>query len=113
MNRKDKIKLFQEQAVRSHWDEKQEKWYFSVVDVVDTEQILRLIQSIPSKKAEPFKRWLAKTGSERIDETDDPELAFDRAMQAYIAKGYSKEWVNQRLKSIEVRKELTDEWAVH
>ena len=159
MNSKDKIKLFQEQTVRTHWDEEQEKWYFSVVDVVavltehkshqgarnywkvlkhrlvkeggqsvticnqlkmqsadgkyyktdiaDTEQILRLIQSIPSPKAEPFKRWLAKTGSERIAETDNPELAFDRAMQTYIAK----EWINQRLKSIEVRKELTDEWA--
>ena len=163
MNSKDKIKLFQEQTVRTHWDEEQEKWYFSVVDVVavltehkshqgarnywkvlkhrlvkeggqsvticnqlkmqsadgkyyktdiaDTEQILRLIQSIPSPKAEPFKRWLAKTGSERIAETDNPELAFDRAMQTYIAKGYAKEWINQRLKSIEVRKELTDEWA--
>ena len=80
-------------------------------DVADTEQILCLIQFIPSPKAEPFKLWLAKTGSERIAETDDPELAFDRAMQAYIAKGYSKEWINQRLKSIEVRKKLTDEWA--
>jgi hypothetical protein len=75
-----------------------------------TENIFRLIQSIPSKKAEPFKRWLSKVGSERIEEIEDPELAFDRAMETYLAKGYSKEWINQRLKSIEVRKELTDEW---
>ena len=79
-------------------------------DVADTEQLLRLIQSIPSKKAEPFKQWLAMVGRERIDETHDPELAFDRAMQTYLLKGYSKEWINQRLKTIEVRKELTDEW---
>jgi len=79
-------------------------------DVGDTEQILRLIQSIPSKKAEPFKLWLAKVGNERIDETHNPELAFDRAMKTYLKKGYSKEWINQRLKTIEVRKELTDEW---
>ena len=79
-------------------------------DCVDTETLFRLIQSIPSKKAEPFKIWLAKVGSERVDETQDPELAFDRAMQTYLKKGYSKEWVNQRLKTIEVRKELTDEW---
>jgi len=155
----NKIQLFQEQKVRTHWDEEQEKWYFSVQDVVqilseskdvkqyikrmrsrdaelnsnwgtictplkmpaadskmrkiqasDTEGLFRIIQSIPSKKAEPFKQWLAKVGAERIDETEDPELAFDRAMQTYLAKGYSKEWINQRLKSIEVRKELTDEW---
>ncbi len=79
-------------------------------DVGDTEQILRLIQSIPSKKAEPFKLWLAMVGSERIDETHNPELAIDRAMKTYLKKGYSKEWINQRLKTIEVRKELTDEW---
>ena len=155
----NKIQLFQEQKVRTHWDEEQEKWYFSVQDVVqilseskdvkqyikrmrsrdaelnsnwgtictplkmpaadskmrkiqasDTEGLFRIIQSIPSKKAEPFKQWLAKVGAERIDETEDPELAFDRAMQTYLAKGYSKEWINQHLKSIEVRKELTDEW---
>ena len=158
-NKINKIKLFQEQKVRTHWDEKVEKWYFSIVDVVgilsesvnpnnywkvlksrlkkegsqlvtncnqlkmqssdgkfyktdvaDTEQLLRLIQSIPSPKAEPLKIWLAKVGYERIEETEDPELAFDRAMETYLKKGYSKEWVNQRLKSIEVRKELTDEW---
>lgn len=142
-----------------HWDEAQEKWFFSIVDVVavltespnarkywsvlktrlkkegsqlstdcsqlkmqstdgkfyktdvaDTQQLLRLIQSVPSPKAEPFKLWLAKVGYERIEETEDPELAFDRAMETYLKKGYSKNWINQRLKSIEVRKELTDEW---
>lgn len=159
MNKENTIKLFQERKVRTHWDEEQEKWFFSVQDVVqiltgskdvkqyikrmrsrdeemnsywgtictpvemlatdgkmrkiqasDTEGLFRIIQSIPSPKAEPFKRWLAKVGSERIDETEDPELAFDRAMETYLMKGYSKEWINQRLKSIEVRKELTDEW---
>ena len=154
-----KIQLFQEQKVRTHWDDDKDKWYFSIVDVIailtesknpkrywsdlkiklaedgselsenigqlkmtaedgkmrmtdvaDTEQLLRLIQSIPSPKAEPFKVWLAKVGYERIEETEDPELAFERAMATYLKKGYSKEWINQRLKSIEVRKELTDEW---
>jgi len=81
-----------------------------LTDVADTAQILRLIQSIPSPKAEPFKQWLAQVGYERIEETEDPELSFDRAMETYLAKGYSKSWINQRLKSIEVRKELTDEW---
>jgi hypothetical protein len=81
-----------------------------VTDVVDTEQLLRLIQSIPSPKAEPFKQWLAKVGYERIEETQDPEKSIDRAMENYLKLGYSKEWVNQRLKSIEIRKELTDEW---
>jgi len=81
-----------------------------LTDVADTEQLLRLIQSIPSPKAEPFKVWLAKVGYERIEETEDPELAFERAMETYLKKGYSKNWINQRLKSIEVRKELTDEW---
>jgi len=79
-------------------------------DVADTEQLLRLIQSIPSPKAEPFKMWLAKVGSERIEETEDPEKTFDRAMETYLKKGYSPAWVNQRIKSIEVRKDLTDEW---
>jgi hypothetical protein len=151
--------LFQDQRVRVHWNDENEKWYFSIVDVIgvltesenprkywsvlktrlkkegsevatncsrlkllavdgkmrltdvaDTEQLLRLIQSIPSPKAEPFKVWLAKVGYERIEETEDPELAFDRAMETYLKKGYSKNWINQRLKSIEVRKELTDEW---
>jgi hypothetical protein len=81
-----------------------------LTDVADTETLLRLIQSIPSPKAEPFKLWLAKVGYERIEETEDPELAIDRAMQTYLKKGYSKEWINQRLKTIEIRKELTDEW---
>lgn len=153
------IKLFESRKVRTHWDGEEEKWYFSIIDVIealtgtdrprkywsdlkaklikegsqlsenigqlkmpaedgkmritdvaDTEQVLRLIQSIPSPKAEPFKQWLAQVGYERIEETEDPELSFDRAMETYLAKGYSKEWINQRLKSIEVRKELTDEW---
>ncbi|MFP4547381.1 MAG: Bro-N domain-containing protein [Fidelibacterota bacterium] len=79
-------------------------------DVADTEQVLRLVQSVPSKKAEPFKQWLARVGRERIDEIEDPEITIDRAMETYLRKGYSKEWINQRLKSIEIRKELTDEW---
>ena len=79
-------------------------------DVLDTEGVLRLVQSIPSPKAEPFKLWLAKVGSERIDEMQDPEVAINRALQFYLAKGYSPEWINQRLKSIEIRKALTDEW---
>jgi hypothetical protein len=81
-----------------------------LTDVLDTKNILRLVQSVPSPKAEPFKLWLAKVGYDRIEETTDPELAFERAMQTYLKKGHSKEWVNQRLKSIEIRKELTDEW---
>ena len=79
-------------------------------DVLDTEGVLRLVQSIPSPKAEPFKLWLAKVGRERLDEIQDPEIAINRALQYYLAKGYSPEWVNQRLKSIEIRKALTDEW---
>ena len=81
-----------------------------LTDVADTEQLFRLIQSIPSPKAEPFKMWLAQVGRERIDEIEDPELGIDRLMETYLRKGYTKEWINQRLKSIEVRKELTDEW---
>jgi hypothetical protein len=83
---------------------------FYKTDVATTEQLLRLIQSIPSKKAEPFKLWLAKIGSERLDEMQDPELSIDRALQQYLNLGYSENWINQRLKSIEIRKELTDEW---
>jgi hypothetical protein len=79
-------------------------------DVADTEQLFRLIQSIPSPKAEPFKLWLAKVGRERIDEIEDPEIGIERLMETYVRKGYSTSWINQRLKSIEVRKELTDEW---
>ena len=147
MNKSKSIILFNQKQVRRSWDEKNEIWYFSIIDVVeiltdsprprkywnalktklkqegselsqkvgqlklestdgkkyltdvtDTETILRLIQSIPSPKAEPFKIWLAKVGYERIEETEDPELAIDRAMKTYLQKGYSKEWINQRLK---------------
>jgi len=153
------IQLFEQKQVRSVWDEEQEKWYFSVQDVVevltessdvkqyikrllsrdeslklnwgtictlvemqaadgkrrkiqasDTKGLLRIIQSIPSKKAEPFKLWLAQVGSDRLDEMQDPELSINKAMQDYLNLGYSENWINQRLKSIEIRKELTDEW---
>lgn len=159
MTKETAIKLFEQKQIRSLWSDEDDKWYFSIVDVIqvliendrprkywsdlkskllkegsevsekigqlklqaedgkmrmtdvaDTEQLFRLIQSIPSKKAEPFKLWLAKVGRERIDEIEDPELGFDRLMETYLKKGYSKSWINQRLKSIEVRKELTDEW---
>lgn len=159
MTKENAIKLFESNKVRVLWDDSSEKWYFSVIDIIeilsesknprrywsdlkiklnkegsqlyekivqlkmkafdgkmretdaaDTEHILRLIQSIPSPKAEPFKVWLAKVGYERIEETEDPEIAFDRAMETYLKKGYSTNWINQRLKSIEIRKELTDEW---
>ena len=159
MTKENAIKLFNDKQIRTHWDDEQEKWYFSIVDVVgalsesidpqsywrklkqrlkdegnetvtnchglkmkaadgkmrltdvaDTEQLFRIIQSVPSPKAEPFKIWLARIGSERIDEIEDPEIGIDRLMETYLRKGYSKEWINQRLKSIEVRKELTDEW---
>lgn len=83
---------------------------FYNTDVANTEQLFRLIQSVPSKKAEPFKLWLAQVGKERIDEIEDPEIGIDRLMETYLKKGYTKEWINQRLKSIEVRKDLTDEW---
>jgi hypothetical protein len=155
----ENIKLFESQKIRSSWDNEQEKWFFSIVDIIqvltdsprprkywsalktklkkegselsqvlgqlkmksddgkfyvtdvaDTEQLFRLIQSIPSPKAEPFKQWLAKIGYERIEESQDPEKAIDRAMENYLNLGYSTAWINQRLKSIEVRKELTDEW---
>lgn len=155
----ENIKLFESKKIRSSWDSEQEKWYFSIVDVIeiltdsprprkywsalktklkkegselshnlgqlkmesddgkfyltdvaDTEQLFRLIQSIPSPKAEPFKQWLAQTGYERIEESQDPEKSIDRAMENYLKLGYSTSWINQRLKSIEVRKELTDEW---
>ncbi|CAK8712108.1 Bro-N domain-containing protein [Candidatus Electrothrix laxa] len=159
MQQENSIILFNQKEVRRYWDDNEEQWYFSIIDVVavltdssnprrywsdlksklkregsevyenivqlklpssdgkkyntdcfNTEDLLRTVQSIPSPKAEPFKVWLAKVGYERIEETEDPELAFERAMQTYLKKGYSKEWINQRLKSIEVRKELTDEW---
>ena len=151
--------MFEQKQVRSLWNEGEEKWYISIVDVVailtespnarkywsvlntrlkaegsqlatncsqlklkstdgkfyltdvaDTEQLFRLIQSIPSPKAEPFKLWLAKVASERLDEMQDPELSIDRALEQYMQLGYSESWINQRLKSIEIRKELTDEW---
>ena len=153
------IQLFESKKIRSQWDAAQEKWYFSIVDIIevltdsdrprkywadlksklskegsqlsekigqlkllsddgkkyatdvaDTEQLFRLIQSIPSPKAEPFKQWLAKVGYERVEESQDPEKSIERAMENYLKLGYSKAWINQRLKSIEVRKELTDEW---
>lgn len=162
MTKERSIKLFESKKIRVHWDIELEKWYFSIIDIIetltgsnnprrywsdlkrklikegfsqlyeiivqlklesadgkkyetdcsDTEGLLRIIQSIPSPKAAPFKLWLAKVGFERIEETEDPELAFDRAMETYLKKGYSKNWINQRLKSIEVRKELTDEWEL-
>ena len=156
----DKIQLFEDQQIRTAWNETEEEWYFSIADVVqvltessdgrkywnklkqrlkeegselvtnchqlklkspkdgkryatdvaNTEQLLRIIQSIPSKKAEPFKLWLAQVGKERIDETLDPELIADRLVATYERQGYTKEWINQRLMSISARKELTDEW---
>ena len=81
-----------------------------MTDVADTEQLFRLIQSIPSPKAEPFKLWLAQVAAERLDEMQDPELSIDRALEQYLKLGYSENWINQRLKSIEIRKDLTDEW---
>ena len=163
MLQSDKIQLFEDQSIRTAWDDEQEQWYFSIVDIVrvltdqpdfntarkywnklkqrlsdegselvtychqlkvkspkdgkhyktdvaDTAGILRIIQSIPSPKAEPFKLWLAQVGQERIEETIDPELTIDRALETYLKKGYSREWINQRLQAIQVRKELTDEW---
>ena len=84
-----------------------------LTDVADTEQLLRIVQSIPSPKAEPFKMWLAQVGRERIEETIDPELTINRALETYLKKGYTREWINQRLQAIQVRKELTDEWDKH
>ena len=155
-------KSFENSMIRTAWNEQEEEWYFSVVDVVgvltesenpnnywkvlknrlkkegsqlvtncnqlkmqssdgkfyktdcmNTEQLLRLVQSIPSKKAEPFKMWLAQVGRDRIEETIDPEQTIDRALETYAKKGYSREWINQRLQAIQVRKELTDEWEQH
>ncbi len=159
MNMKNALKLFEDKKVRTVWDDKQEKWYVSIVDVIDAltdssnpqvywrvlkkrllaegnqtvtncnglkmeapdgkkrltdvadvEQLFRLIQSIPSPKAEPFKMWLAEVGRERLDEIEDPEQGINRMLEYYHRKGYPTNWINQRLKSIEVRKELTDEW---
>lgn len=162
MVKKNSIKLFGGDKIRAVWDDEQEKWYFSVVDVVavltespnpqtywrvlkkrlkdegnetvtncnglkmpaadgkmrltdvaDTEQLLRIIQSVPSPKAEPFKTWLAKVGAERLDQMQDPELSIQQAMIDYKRLGYSDNWINQRLKSIEIRKDLTDQWKLH
>jgi len=159
MRKTESIRLFEEKHVRTLWDDEAEKWFVSIVDVVevltesvdataywrklkqrlkaegnetvtnchglkmkakdgkmrltdvaDTEQLFRLIQSIPSPKAEPFKLWLARLGKERLDEMADPELGIDKALEDYANLGYSQNWINQRLKSIEIRKELTDEW---
>ncbi len=162
---KGKIQVFDNQPIRTAWDEENEEWYFSIVDVVcaltnqpdrrhggkywsvlktrmkkegnqlttncsqlklksddgksyktdvaNTEQLLRIIQSIPSKKAEPFKLWLAQVGRERIEEIIDPELTIDRALETYSKKGYPADWINQRLQTIRARKELTDEWQAH
>jgi hypothetical protein len=159
MKKQDAVQIFENNKVRTLWDSEQEKWYFSIIDVIealtsskrprkywadlksklkqegselsekigqlkmpaddgkmrltdvaDTEQLFRLIQSIPSPKAEPFKLWLAKVAAERLDEMQDPELSIDRALEQYLQLGYSENWINQRLKSIEIRKELTDEW---
>ena len=161
----DKLQLFEDQPIRTAWDEENEEWYFSIVDVVGvltdqpntdgarnywkvlknrlkdegsqlvtncnrlkllaqdgkrrltdvatTEQLLRLIQSIPSRKAEPFKVWLAQVGRERIEETIDPELSIDRALETYSKLGYPSDWINQRLQTIRARKELTNEWKAH
>ncbi len=162
MVKKNAIKLFGDDMIRTVWDDEKEKWYFSIVDVVavltesadppaywrklkqrlkaegnetvtnchglkmratdgkmrmtdvaDTEQLLRIIQSIPSPKAEPFKMWLAKVGAERLDQMQDPELSIQQAMMDYKFLGYSDNWINQRLKSIEIRKDLTDQWKLH
>ena len=159
MTKENSVQLFDNKKVRTVWDSEQEKWFISIIDVVeiltespnarkywsvlktrlkkegsqlatncsqlkmqssdgkfyktdvaDTEQLFRLIQSIPSPKAEPFKLWLAQIASERLDEMQDPELTIDRALEQYLELGYSESWINQRLKSIEIRKELTDEW---
>ena len=159
MTKKQAIQLFQERKVRTIWDDQEEKWFFSIVDVcdvltdskdataywrklkqrlkaegnetvtnchalklkaadgkmrltdvADTEQLFRIIQSIPSPKAEPFKQWMAQVASQRIDQMQDPELSIDQAIIDYKRLGYSDAWINQRIKSIEVRKELTDEW---
>ena len=166
MTENDKLQIFENQPIRTAWDEAEEEWFFSVVDVVKalteqssprgasnywaklkerlkaegaselltncqqlklkaadgkrrltdvatTEQLLRIIQSIPSKKAEPFKLWLAMVGRERIEEIIDPELTIERALDTYAKKGYSPEWINQRLQTIRARKELTDAWDAH
>ena len=118
MTKKESLQLFEEKKVRTVWDDKEEKWYFSIVDVCgvlteqpDTEQLFRIIQSIPSPKAEPFKVWMAHVASTRLEQMQDPEKSIDQAIVDYKRLGYSDAWINQRIKSIEIRKELTDEWA--
>lgn len=165
MTKKETLKLFEDRKVRTVWDDKEEKWYFSIVDVIgilveskdyqtarkywnklkqrlkeegfqpvtnchqlklraedgkmrltdvaDTEELFRIIQSIPSPKAEPFKQWMARVASERLDQMQDPELSIEQAMMDYKRLGYSDNWINQRLKSIEIRKDLTDQWKLH
>lgn len=165
MTKKETLKLFEDRKVRTVWDDKEEKWYFSIVDVVgilveskdyqaarkywnklkqrlknegfepvtnchqlklraedgkmrltdvaETEHLLRIIQSVPSSKAEPFKQWMAHVASERLDQMQDPELSIEQAMMDYKRLGYSDNWINQRLKSIEIRKDLTDQWKLH
>lgn len=162
MGEDNKIQLFENQPIRTAWDEELEEWYFSIIDVVavlteskdanaywrklkqrliqegnetvtnchtlkmkaadgkkrmtdvaNTEQLLRIIQSIPSKKAEPFKLWLAQVGRDRIEEIIDPELTIERALETYAKNGYPADWINQRLQTIRARKELTDEWQSH
>ena len=162
MTKREISKLFEDKKIRTVWDDEQEKWYFSIVDVVgvltdsvdataywrklkqrlkqegnetvtnchalklraadgkmrmtdvaDTEQLFRIIQSVPSPKAEPFKLWMAHVASERIDQLQDPELSIQQAMMDYKRLGYSDNWINQRLKSIEIRKDLTDQWKLH
>lgn len=159
MTKLNAIQLFEDKKVRTVWDSEHEKWFISIIDVIevlteserprkywsdlkkklekegsqlsenigqlkmqssdgkfyktdiaDTEQLFRIIQSVPSPKAEPIKLWLAQIASERLDEIQDPELSIDRALEQYLQLGYSENWINQRLKSIEIRKELTDEW---
>ncbi len=163
--KQEKLQIYDNQTIRTAWDEENEEWYFSIVDVVgvlteqpdidgarnywkvlknrlskegsqlvtncnqlkmlaqdgkkrltdvaNTEQLLRLIQSIPSKKAEPFKLWLAQVGRERIEETIDPEITINRALETYAKLGYPADWINQRLQTIRARKELTNEWKAH
>ena len=164
MTKKEALQLFEERKVRTLWDDKEEKWYFSIVDVVavltesdyqtarkywkvlkgrlikegfqpvtncyqlklraedgkmrltdvsDAEGMFRIIQSIPSPKAEPFKQWMAHVASERLDQIQDPELSIEQAMMDYRRLGYTDNWINQRLKSMEIRKDLTDQWKLH
>jgi hypothetical protein len=109
---KSQIQLFEEKKVLTAWDEATEEWYFSITDVVSTEQLFRLIQSIPSPKAEPFKLWIAQVAKERLDQMQDPEMSINQAMMDYKRLSYSDNWINQRIKTIEIRKDLTGEWKL-